>query len=90
MISGVKLSVVVPQAIGISLHNLRIFKVVYMNFHMFLGMVKETSKEKKWSKGSKESAEGQGMPYKCDSPRVVKSAIIVVFMLTIIFGMAGH
>ena len=27
---------------------------------MFLGMLKETSKDKKWSKGSKESAEGQG------------------------------
>ena len=27
---------------------------------MFLGMVKETSKDKKWSKGSKESTEGQG------------------------------
>ena len=31
-----------------------------MNFHMFLGMVKETSKEKKLSKGSKESTAGQG------------------------------
>ena len=29
-------------------------------FHMFLGMVKETSKDKKWSTGSKESAVGQG------------------------------
>ena len=29
-------------------------------FHMFLGMVKETSKDKKWSMGSKESAAGQG------------------------------
>ena len=36
------------------------FKVMYSNFHMFLGMVKEKSKDKKWSKGSKESAEGQG------------------------------
>ena len=35
-------------------------KVACTNFHMFLGMVKETSKEKKWSKGSKESTEGQG------------------------------
>ena len=34
-------------------------KVACTNFHMFLGMVKETSKDKKWSKGSKESAEGQ-------------------------------
>ena len=31
-----------------------------MDFHMFLGIVKETSKDKKWSKGSKESTEGQG------------------------------
>ena len=45
---------------------------------MFLGMVKETSKDKKWSKGSKESAEGHGRPYKCDSPGVVKSAIIIL------------
>ena len=45
---------------------------------MFLGMVKETSKDKKWSKGSKESAEGQGRPYKCDSYGVLKSAIIVI------------
>ena len=35
-------------------------KSAYMDLHMFLGMVKETSKEKKWSKGSKESVEGQG------------------------------
>ena len=34
--------------------------VVCINFHMFLGMVKEKSKDKKWSKGSKESTEGQG------------------------------
>ena len=39
---------------------IRGLKVVCTNFHMFLGMVKETSKDKKWSKGSKESAEGQG------------------------------
>ena len=43
---------------------------------MFLGMIKETSKDKKWSTGSKESAEGQGEGHtKCDSPGVVKSAI---------------
>ena len=34
--------------------------VAYIIFHMFLGMVKEISKDKKWSKGSKESTEGQG------------------------------
>ena len=34
-------------------------KVTCIIFHMFLGMVKETSKDKKWSTGSKESAEGQ-------------------------------
>ena len=39
---------------------IRGLKVVYINFHMFMGMVKETSKDKKWSKGSKEFAEGQG------------------------------
>ena len=32
----------------------------FKSVHMFLGMVKETSKDKKWSKGSKESVEGQG------------------------------
>ena len=41
------------------IHN-RGLKVTYSNLHMFLGMVKETSKDIKWSKGSKESAEGQG------------------------------
>ena len=35
-------------------------KVKCINSHMLLGMVKETSKDKKWSKGSKGSAEGQG------------------------------
>ena len=35
-------------------------KVACINFHMLLGMVKETSKDKKWCKGSKESTEGQG------------------------------
>ena len=33
-------------------------KVAFIIFHMFFWMVKETSKDKKWSKGSKESAEG--------------------------------
>ena len=35
-------------------------KVAGIIFHMFLGMIKETSKDKKWSKGYKESAEGHG------------------------------
>ena len=35
-------------------------KVTYIIFHMFLGMIKETSKDKKWSIGSKESTVGQG------------------------------
>ena len=35
-------------------------KVVCIIFHMFLGMVKETSKDKKWSMVSKESTAGQG------------------------------
>ena len=35
-------------------------KVACIIFHMFLGMIKETSKDKKWSMGSKESAVGQG------------------------------
>ena len=35
-------------------------KVAYSIFHVFLGMIKETSKDKKWSIGSKESAVGQG------------------------------
>ena len=39
---------------------IRGLKVVCINFHMFLGMVKETLEDKKWSTGSKESAEGQG------------------------------
>ena len=42
------------------IYAIRGLKVAYMNFHMFIGMVNETSKEKKWSKGSKESAEGEG------------------------------
>ena len=37
-------------------------KVMYGNYCMFLGMILETSKEQKWSMGSKESAEGQGRP----------------------------
>ena len=51
------------------------FKVAYGNFCMFLGMILEASKVQKWSMGSKESAKGQGRPYKCDSPCVVKSVV---------------
>ena len=36
------------------------FKSRVYHFHMFLGMVKETSNDKKWSMGSKEFAVGQG------------------------------
>ena len=35
-------------------------KVTYSIFYVFLGMIKETSKDKKWSIGAKESAAGQG------------------------------
>ena len=48
--------------LGVKLVYIRDYrlKFVCINFHMLLGMVKETSKDKKWSKGSKESTEGQG------------------------------
>ena len=36
------------------------FKSAYIIFHMFVGMIKETSKDKKWSIGSNESAVEQG------------------------------
>ena len=35
-------------------------KAAYIIFHMFVGMIKETLKDKKWSIGSNESAAGQG------------------------------
>ena len=35
-------------------------KFVCIIFHIFLEMIKETSKDKKWSMGSKESVAGQG------------------------------
>ena len=35
-------------------------KAMYITFHMVLGMIKETSKDKKWSIGSNESVAGQG------------------------------
>ena len=49
---------------------IRGLKVTYMNLHMFLGMVKEISNDKKWSTGSKESTEGQG--------KAIQSAIHLV------------
>ena len=35
-------------------------KFTYSIFHVFLGMIKETSKDKKWSIGSKEYIARQG------------------------------
>ena len=35
-------------------------KFMYIFFRVFLGMIKETSKDKKWSIGAKEYAMGQG------------------------------
>ena len=35
-------------------------KAAYIIFHMFVGMIKETSKDKKWSIGFNESATRQG------------------------------
>ena len=40
-------------------------KVAYITFLMFLGMVKDTSKDKKWSIGANESAAGQGKAKQC-------------------------
>ena len=40
-------------------------KVAYSIFHLFLGMIKETSKDKKWSIGANESAAGQGQAIQC-------------------------
>ena len=37
--------------------QIRVLKVTYGNYCMFLGMILETSKVKKWSMGSKESVE---------------------------------
>ena len=49
------------------------FKSRVYHFHMFLGMINETSKDKKWSIGSKESAGGTGEGHTmCDSRGVVK------------------
>ena len=64
------------------MYTIKGLKVAYIIFHMFLGMVKETSKDKRWSMGSKESAAGQGEGHtKCDSPRVVKSAITITLYI---------
>ena len=37
----------------------------YIIFLMFLGMVNDTSKDKKWSIGANESAAGQGKAIQC-------------------------
>ena len=40
-------------------------KAAYIIFIMFLGMVKVTSKDKKWSMGVNESTVGQGKAIQC-------------------------
>ena len=40
-------------------------KAAYIIFLMFLGMVKDTSKDKKWSIWANESAAGQGKAIQC-------------------------
>ena len=40
-------------------------KAAYINIIMFLGMIKVTSKDIKWSKGANESAAGQGRAIQC-------------------------
>ena len=40
-------------------------KAAYIIFLMFLGMVNDTSKDKKWSIGANESAVGQGKAIQC-------------------------
>ena len=50
--------------------NLRMYtvislKAVYIIFHMFVGMIKETSKDKKCSIGANDSALGQGKAIQC-------------------------
>ena len=40
-------------------------KAVYIIFLMFLGMVNDTSKDKKWSIGANESVAGQGKAIQC-------------------------
>ena len=48
------------------------FKSWYGNFYMFLGMIKETSKEKNGPRGLRSLERDRGRPYKFDLPRVVK------------------
>ena len=43
---------------------------------MFIGMVKETSKDKNGPRGLRSLQRDRGRSYKCDSPGVVKSSII--------------
>ena len=50
--------------VHIPMYAIKGLKVTYIIFHMFLGMVRETSKDKKWSMGSKESTTDRGRPYK--------------------------
>ena len=38
---------------------------VYQYYNVFLGMIKVTSKDIKWSKGANESAAGQGKAIQC-------------------------
>ena len=40
-------------------------KAAYITFLMFLGMIKDTSKDKKWSIGANESTVGQGKDIQC-------------------------
>ena len=40
-------------------------KAAYIIVYIVLGMVKVTSKDKKWSKGANESAAGQGKAIQC-------------------------
>ena len=40
-------------------------KAMYITFLMFIGMFKDTSKDKKWSIGANESAVGQGKAIQC-------------------------
>ena len=40
-------------------------KAAYIIFLMFLGLVNDTSKEKKWSIGANEFAAGQGKAIQC-------------------------
>ena len=40
-------------------------KAAYSIFHKFIGMIMETSKDKKWPMGSNESTAGQGKAIQC-------------------------